>query len=96
MQMENRAERDMHENRLRDLVQFQMRKEILTLLKKERERKGGKEWEIKRERNGESTQCAWGETDSSSTHRDSVYHFFISISALKVIPCSQRCMDKSD
>ncbi len=39
MQMKNRTEWFMHENRLRDLVQFQMRKEILTLLKK----KGGKE-----------------------------------------------------
>lgn len=43
MQMENRTERDMHENRLRDLVQFQMRKEILDLLRKEREKKGEKE-----------------------------------------------------
>ncbi len=36
----------MHENRLRDLVQFQMRKEILTLLKKKgkgRERIGERE-----------------------------------------------------
>lgn len=94
--MENRTERDMHENQLRDLVLFQMRKEILTLLRKDREKKGGKEWEIKRERNGESTQCAWGETDSSSTHRDSMYHFFISISALKVNYCSRQCMDKCD
>ncbi len=42
MQMENRTERDMHENQLRDLVLFQIRKEILTLLRRRKRKREGK------------------------------------------------------